>query len=291
MIQIPNRLINSLLSIFFLSLSIFFRKKALLIILNRFNLILCFVIIINLTLSLNVILFQKEWFKKINRISFPELGLIFCSGSFLLLFYVLATFGLDFTTSINYSFISRSTLIFTIVLAYFFLDEKIYCEKIFLIFFFFVGIYIISTEGKRIVLQMGDLLILIGTFFFSSFAIIQKKLSKNLPPNILAWAVISSSTIMAILVSFLLKVNLFPQHHHGFVYIFLAGITEALAILFMNKTIYITNVTYYSMMSMLTPIMNGFLGIIFLNESLNPIQFLGGFILIISGILVQRLRA
>lgn len=291
MAQIHKRLINSLLSVFYLSLSIFFRKKALLIVNNRFSLILYFMIIINLTLSFNLILFQKEWVKKIKKISYPEWRLIFCAGFFLLAFYILATFGLDFTTSINYSFISRSTLIFTIILAYYFLEEKISWEKLFLILSFFVGIYIITTGGNKIFFQMGDLLILIGMLFFSSFAIIQKKLSRNLLPDLLSWTTASSCAILAVMISLLLKVNLFSSKDKGFIFILLAGFSEALAILFMNKTISITNVTYYSMMSMLTPIMNGFLGIIFLNEYLNPIQFLGGFILIISGILVQRLRA
>ena len=290
MIQIQSRLLNSLISIFFLSLSIFFRKKSLMVFTNRLNLILWFMIIINLTLFFNLILFQKKFFKKIKAISLPELRLIFLAGTLLLSFYTLATFGLDLVTSINYSFISRSTLIFSVILAYFFLDEEMGRGKIFLIFLFVVGIYIISTEGKRIVLQFGDLLILIGTFCFSSFAIIQKKLCKNLIPGIISWAVTLSGVLIIILVSLVLKVGLLPENYYGFLYIFFAGVGEALAVLFMNRTVYISNVTYYSMMSMLTPVLNAFLGVIFLSEPLSIIQILGGAILIISGVMVQRLK-
>ncbi|MFZ2330722.1 MAG: DMT family transporter [Atribacterota bacterium] len=290
MIQFQNRLLNSLVSIFFLSLSIFFRKKSLMIFTNRLNLILWFMIIINIILFLNLVFFQKESFRKIRAISFPELRLIFLAGTLLLSFYTLATFGLDLVTSINYSFISRITLIFSAILAYFFLNEEMNGGKISLIFLFMIGIYIISTEGKRIVLQFGDLLILIGTFCFSSFAIIQKKLCKNLIPGIISWAVTLSGVLVIILVSLVIRVGLLPENPYGFLYILFAGGAEALAVLFMNRTVYISNVTYYTMMSMLTPVLNAFLGVIFLSESLSIIQIVGGAILIISGVMVQRLK-
>ena len=290
MIQTQSRLLNSLISIFFLSLSIFFRKKSLMVFSDRLNLILWFMIIINLTLFFNLILFQKDCLKRIKKISFTELRLSFFAGAFLLAFYTLATFGLDLVTSINYSFISRSTLIFSIILAYFFLNEEMGREKLLLILLFCSGIYIISTEGKRIVLQFGDLLILIGTFCFSSFAVLQKKLCKNLPPNIISWAVTLCGALIIIFISLTLKAELFPQHKNAFLYISSAGGAEALAVLFMNRTVHISNVSYYSMMSMLTPVLNVFLGVIFLSEPLSIIQITGGAILIISGILVQRLK-
>lgn len=290
MIQLPKRTLNALFSIFFLSLSIFFRKMVLLIIPDRFFLILCFMFFINLTLSLNLILFRQNWLEEIKKISFPDLKLAFFAGIFLLLFYALATLGMDFTTSINYSFISRSTLIFSIILAYFFLGEMLNWGKISLMLTFFMGIYILATEGKGIVLQYGDILILLGTFFFSSFAILQKKLCSSLPPDIICWATALSGTIAAIAASLLLKINIFSQHYGGFYYIILAGAAEALAVLFVNKTIYTASVTYYTMMSMLTPLFNIFWGIIFLKEPLTTLQIAGGTILIISGVLVQRLR-
>jgi len=48
--------------------------------------------------------------------------------------------------------------------------------------------------------------------------------------------------------------------------------------------------TYYVMMIMFTPLINLILGILFLNEMINFIQLIGGIIIIISGIMVQRLR-
>ena len=58
----------------------------------------------------------------------------------------------------------------------------------------------------------------------------------------------------------------------------------------MNKTIRITSMTYYVMMTMFVPVINLILGILFLNETINFIQLIGGIVLIISGVMVQRLR-
>ena len=48
--------------------------------------------------------------------------------------------------------------------------------------------------------------------------------------------------------------------------------------------------TYYAMMTMFVPVINLILGILFLHENIYFIQLIGGIILIISGIMVQRLR-
>lgn len=289
MVTIPERLIYSLTATFSLSLAIFFKKKALLTGILPFELLLHFMVISAIILTLNLFLFQKKYAKKIKKTTQSQWCFIFFSGTFLLTAYIFATFGLRFTSSINYSFINRSNLIFTTILAYFFLKEKMDREKLLLIFSFFIGIYLVITGGKVIIPQIGDLLILIGALFFAAFSVIQKKISIHLPPEIISWGVTSSGAILAILTGFLLKVNFFPTY--GFIFIFLAGVTEALVILFMNKTIRVANVTYYAMMNMLIPIINGILGIIFLDELLNYIQISGGFILMISGILVQRLKS
>jgi drug/metabolite transporter (DMT)-like permease len=109
-----------------------------------------------------------------------------------------------------------------------------------------------------------------------------------LAPEIISWGVTTIGAILAILLGIILNVNLLPGD--GFIFVFLTGLTEAFIILFMNKTIQVTNVTYYAMMTMLIPIINGILGFIFLNELLTAIQILGGCILIICGILVQKLK-
>ena len=115
-----------------------------------------------------------------------------------------------------------------------------------------------------------------------------KNLVKILEPEIASWGVLSCVAILALIFGFILKINIFSST--GILFVFLSGLSEALIILFMNKTIRITSMTYYVMMTMFVPVINLILGILFLNETISFIQLVGGIVLIISGIIVQRLR-
>ncbi|MEA1940529.1 MAG: DMT family transporter [Candidatus Caldatribacteriota bacterium] len=286
--MIPKRLVYGSTVAILLSFSIFFKKMALTKDVPPTTLLIQFILIASIILNINLLLFQRKYIKKIKNIKRWEWKNTFFAGVFLISAYFTSTYGLRFTTSINYSFIIKSNLIFVPILAFFFFQEKITKEKIFLAFTFFAGIYLVTTRGQFILPHFGDLLIIVAAFFFSSFSIINKKLAKMLEPEIISWGVTSCAAIFALTLSFILKINIFSSI--GILFVFLSGLTEALIILFMNKTIRITSMTYYVMMTMFVPVINLILGILFLNETIDLIQTIGGIILIISGIMVQRLR-
>lgn len=286
--MIPKRLVYSSTVAILLSLSIFFKKIALTKGVPPMTLLIQFLLIAAIILNINLLFFQRKYIKKIKNIKRWEWKNAFFAGFLLISAYFTSTYGLRFTTSINYSFIIKSNLIFVPILAFFFFQEKITKEKIFLAFTFFSGIYLVTTEGKFILPYFGDLLIVVAAFFFSFFSIINKKLVKMLEPEIISWGVTSCAAIFALMLIFILKINVFSSI--GILFVFLSGLTEALIILFMNKTIRITSMTYYVMMTMFVPVINLILGISFLNETINFIQLIGGIVLIISGIMVQRLR-
>jgi drug/metabolite transporter (DMT)-like permease len=286
--MIPKRLVYSSTVTILISFSIFFRKIALIKDVSPITLLIQFILIASIMLSLNLLLFQRKYLKKIRNIKGKEWKNIFFSGVFLFSGYLVSNYALRFTTSINYSFLNKSNLIFIPLLAFFFLQEKITKEKIFLAFTFFIGIYLVTTSGRFIIPHFGDLLVLAATFFFSCFTIINKNLVKILEPEIASWGVLSCAAILALIFGFILKINIFSSAE--ILFVFLSGLVEGLIILFINKTIRITNMTYYVMMIMFTPLINLILGILFLNEMINFIQLIGGIIIIISGIMVQRLR-
>jgi drug/metabolite transporter (DMT)-like permease len=286
--MIPKRLVYSSTAAILLSLSIFFKKIALIKGVPPMTLLIQFLLIAAIILNINLLFFQRKYIKKIKNIKRWEWKDAFFAGFLLISAYLTSTYGLRFTTSINYSFIIKSNLIFIPILAFFFFQEKITKEKIILAFTFFSGIYLVTTRGQFILPHFGDLLIVVAAFFFSFFSIINKKLSKMLEPEIISWAVTSCAAIFALMLIFILKINIFSLT--GILFVFLSGLTEALIILFMNKTIRITSMTYYVMMTMFVPVINLILGISFLNETINLIQLIGGIVLIVSGIMVQRLR-
>ncbi|HER24403.1 MAG TPA: DMT family transporter [Candidatus Atribacteria bacterium] len=286
--MIPKRLIYSSIVTILISFSIFIRKIALIKGVTPITLLIQFVLIASIILNINLIIFHRGHIKKIRNIQYKEWKNTFFAGSFLFFAYFISNYSLRFTTSINYSFLNKSNLIFIPLLAFFFLHEKLTKEKIFLAFAFFIGIYLVTTSGQFIIPHFGDLLVIVATFFFSSFSIVNKKLIKILEPEIVSWGILSCAAILALIFSFIFKINIFSSK--GILLVFLSGIAEGFVILFINKTIRITNMTYYVMMIMFTPLINLILGVLFLNEMINFIQLIGGSILIISGIMVQRLR-
>lgn len=286
--MIPKRLVYSSTVTILISFSIFFRKIALIKYVPPITLLIQFILIASIILSINLLLFQRKFIKEIGNIKYKEWKNIFYAGVFLFFAYFISNYALRFTTSINYSFLNKSNLIFIPLLAFLFLQEKITKEKLFLAIIFFIGVYLVTTSGKFIIPHFGDLLVIIATLFFSSFTIINKNLVKILEPEIISWGILFFAAILALIFGFILKINIFSST--GILFVFLSGIIEGLIILFINKTIRITNMTYYVMMIMLTPLINLILGILFLNEMINFIQLIGGIILIVSGIMVQRLR-
>ncbi len=286
--MISEKALYCFLAVFSSSMAIFFKKIALIGNIAPLRLLLQFMIIAAIILTINLLLFQKKYITQIKKINVSGWKMIFLAGFFLFAAYLASTYGLRFTTSINYSFIIRSSLIFSTVLSFFFMGERMYWQKLLLIASSFIGVYLVSTEGKIIIPRAGDLFILMGAFFFASFAMAQKIVNQTIPPELISWGVISSSAFYSILVSILFKVNILSTD--SLFIICIIGIFEGLVILFMNQALKITSVTYYYLMTMLMPVMNGFLGIVFLNESFKSIQILGGIILIISVILAQRLK-
>ncbi len=285
--MIPKRLIYSSTVAILIPFAIFFKKIALVKDVPPITLLVQLVLIASITLNINLLLFQRKYIKKIRNIKYKEWKNIFFAGTFLFFAYFISNYSLRFTTSINYSFLNKSNLIFIPLLAFLFLKEKITREKLYLGLIFFIGVYLITTSGQFIIPHFGDLLVIVATFFFSCFNVINKNLVKILEPEIASCGILSWTAILALIFSFILKINIFSST--GILFVFLSGIIEGLAILFINKTIRITSMTYYVMMVMFTPIINLILGILFLNEMINFIQLIGGIILIISGIMVQRL--
>ncbi|MEN3189454.1 MAG: DMT family transporter [Atribacterota bacterium] len=286
--MLPKRFIFSFTVAILISFSIFFRKLTLIRGLSALTLLVQFVLIASIILNINILFFNKKYIRKIRNLKSKEWKNTFFAGASLFFAYFFSNYALRFTTSINYSFLNKSNLIFIPLFAFIFLKEEITKEKIFLIFTFLIGIYLITTSGQLIIPHLGDLLVIVATLFFSSFTIISKNLVKKLEPEIISWGITSCAAILALILSFILKINIFSSAE--ILLVFFSGLAEAIIILFINKTIQITNMTYYVMMIMFTPLINLILGILSLNETINFIQIIGGTVLIISGIMVQRLR-
>jgi len=105
--MIPKRLVYSSTVTILISFSIFFRKIALIKDVPPITLLIQFILIASITLSMNLLLFQRKYLKKIKNIKSKEWKNTFFAGVFLFSGYFVSNYGLRFTTSINYSFLTK----------------------------------------------------------------------------------------------------------------------------------------------------------------------------------------
>ncbi len=237
-----------------------------------------------LILTLVILLTKKQDFKQINlRLAKGMIGI----GFFVGIAYIAGIYGLKLTSSINYGFIIKSAMIFTILLAYMFLKEKLTKQKILLLIIFTIGAYLITTGGKLIIPKLGDLLTVVAAFGFASANIIQKKLTAKVSPAIITWARITFALVIVVIAALFIGENLLeviaPVH------VLLAGTFTAILAIYLVKTLSVASASYLTMMSMMTPVITTILGLTILKENINLAQIMGGILIIACGVIVHTL--
>ncbi|RLF85404.1 EamA family transporter [Thermococci archaeon] len=93
--------------------------------------------------------------------------------------YIAYSYGARLSTAINASLITRAEVLFSFLLAYIFLKEKITKEQLFWSFSILGGLFLVITQGKVIIPRKGDLLLLLVPLFWQSGHVIAKKLPYN----------------------------------------------------------------------------------------------------------------
>lgn len=202
--------------------------------------------------------------------------------------YILGILSLQFTTSINYGFLIKSTILFTTILAWIVLNEQLTKSKIILLIVFIVGAYLISTGGKVLLPHFGDLLVLAAAFCFSSAVIVTKPLFKHINSDIISgYRLIFSSLVLVLLIP-VFHINIFVVQEP--LNILVVGFSTVILALYLNKTLSVASASYLTMMSMLTPVVVSILGFFVLNESMNSFQIFGGILTIACGVIAHKLE-
>ncbi|MBD3155906.1 MAG: EamA family transporter [Candidatus Aenigmarchaeota archaeon] len=234
-------------------------------------------------LTIYAISTKRKEFKRIDKNVFKKFILI---GLLMGISYITGIYGLRLSTSINYSFLIKSTIVFTTLLAVIFLKEDINKGKVLLLITFILGAYLVTTGGKLIIPKVGDLLIIATAFCLSSSVITQKTLSGKIKPEIMAWA----NRFFAFLVLILLIpiMGIKPFDSFSLLFVVIVGTLSAVTIIYLNKLLSVSTASYATMMSMIVPVINSILGIFILKEHMNIFQIIGGMMIIISGILTQK---
>lgn len=107
----------------------------------------------------------------------PKAALVGVFGTALA--YIAYSYGAQLSTAINASLITRAEVLFSFVLSYIILREKITKNQILWSVLILLGLTLVITQGKVIVPRKGDLLLLLVPLFWQSGHVIAKRLPYN----------------------------------------------------------------------------------------------------------------
>ena len=210
----------------------------------------------------------------IKKIGYP--GMV--GGFFLMLAQLLYIQAIAHTSIANALFTLSSIPFITAILAFLFLKEKISLRTILIMFFAFVGIFIMIKDGLGTGGFYGNIFALVCAFSFSTFVIILRK-SRNIdmmPVNLI-------SGVLVLIVSFVISLGNINVPIQDILLCFLwggvlMGFVHSVFI-FATRFLLASEVTFFMLLEFS---LGPFWVWIFLNETISQETFYGGIIVMIS---------
>lgn len=214
---------------------------------------------------------------------------------------ILSIIGVAFTTATNAGFLMKFSLFTTLFFAWLFLKEKLGFSKIFSVILLVIGIFLLSTKGQLITPKLGDIFIILACFCWSIGNVFTKILLQKTSVDSEIIALFRPFSALILFAPLIFFIDFLPSSlslflvfsfldTHSFFYAFFAGFFWSVLTLFLIKTLEISSASYMTMMSMMTPVIVALLAFIFLNERLVFLQYIGAFLIILSGLAIHVFR-
>ncbi len=236
-----------------------------------------------------IFLFFRKSFKEFKKITLIEYKILI--GMMLVTVVGVAfteMLALKYSQAVNYSFLIRSTILFTIVFAYFFLGEKITTKKIILAFCILVGAYLLISRGRVIKFSLGDIFTLFEAALIGLGNNVFGKIATNkMSPNLSASASSILGFIPILIITFSVGALGLPKMP---LLIFISAMLAVSIELLRFNALKFSSATYTTMMFSFTPVIVAFISYFVLHEILEPIQFFGGGLIFIAGIMAEKLK-
>ena len=226
---------------------------------------------------ITLILFHRQGLgivTNIKKIGYP--GMV--GGFLLMLAQVLYIQAIAHTSIANALFTLSSVPFITAILAFLFLKEKISLRTIFIMFFAFLGIFIMIKDGFGTGGFYGNIIALVCAFSFSTFVIILRKSSNidMMPVNLI-------SGVLVLIVSFVISLGDMNVPIQDILLCFLWGgvlmVFVHSALIFSTRFLLASEVTLFMLLEFS---LGPFWVWIFLNETISQETFFGGIIVMIS---------
>lgn len=197
-------------------------------------------------------------------------------------------YGLGTSTLINYAFLIKTTVVFTVFLSAAFLGESLSAKKLFLVLVLLSGAYLLSTRGEFLVPMAGDLWIVFTALVLSVGNVLSKPLLRSVDAFNFAFLRVLSGAVIFLPIAFFINpspssISLTPP-------VVGAGFFLALTAFLLYRTIRLTAVSYMSMFSTLTPVFVSVLAFFALGETMNLVQILGGALILLAVFLLPEER-
>ena len=197
-------------------------------------------------------------------------------------------FALKYSPAVNYSFLIRTVILFTFVFAYLFLGEKFTLKKIVLALLILVGAYLLTTKGQLISFSLGDIFTLTEAALIAFGNNVLGKMATNrMSTDLSASGSFAIGIVPLALIAFLNNAITIPG---SLFLIVLLTLTYILITLFRFRAYKNATASYVTMVFSFTPVFVSFMAIPLLQETMLPIQIVGGVLIILAGIAVEKLK-
>lgn len=198
---------------------------------------------------------------------------------------IFMTVGLKLSTAANLGFLIKTSMAFTIIIAYFVLKESVSRLKVLFVFLMFVGAYLISTNGALIVPRFGDVLIMAGALCNAVATVMSRALLKNSSDSLLVtWYRLSFGFLVTWLFTLGLGRWSFDIEPWVFWIMVVCAILLIVFVWLLNKALECATASYVSIMNMSVSVFVLILSLMFLDETFSLAQALGAVIIILAGI-------
>jgi drug/metabolite transporter (DMT)-like permease len=210
----------------------------------------------------------------------------------------LSILGIALTDAINAGFLVKLATASTILFAWIILKEKLSGLKIVVMVMMLLGAYLLTTKGQNLMPRAGDFFILGACICWSLGDVLVRRIMKMQAINadvVTIQKPLASFPVFLVLIgvsvfyseifgdlSVVLKCCTFPSKY--MLYAIGSGFCLAVCWVYLYRTLHVATASYLTLMSMATPVLVSLLAVIFLNEKMVLIQFVGAGLILLSGI-------
>lgn len=233
-----------------------------------------------------VSLFQKN-LKEILSYSKKIFLILFALGFLDFLFYLLLYFGYKNANGLEVLIIQYTWPIFIVFLSLIILKEEFTKKKLLSVILGFIGVSLVITKGDFSTLNFSQidtlLIVMLGAFSFALFSVLSKIIKVNATNAVMIY--FFSAILYSMITVNTYSTFIFPSSK-DWISILINGIfINGISYLFWIKGLQLFNASKVAPFIFITPILAAFFLILFFDEPILPIYFIGLLFVVISGVI------